>query len=675
MIREEFLRFANGLSGPTLLVSAEGLLVAANRGAGRRFGVPPEELSGRSLSELTEESPERVAEYLRACSRSSDPLPGSLTLLRQGEAPLPCRTEGAVVRPRSEGEPALLLLQLLPRSEAPSQFAVLTERIADLTREIARRHQVEEELRAHREWLRVTLASIGDAVIATDEHGCITYMNSVAQMLTGWKEEEAEGRSLESVFRIVNEETRAPVEHPVERVLRDGQIVGLANHTILIARDGTEYPIDDSAAPIQEDEGALLGVVLVFREVSERRRMERELTERAEALAAAARRRDEFLAMLAHELRNPLAPIRNAVQLLKRLGPQEPRIVRAHETIDRQAAHQARLIDDLLEVSRVTQGRIVLRPERVDLTQLVGEEVEDHRVLMDAAGIALDVKAPPGPLWVTGDPARLHQIVANLLSNAVRFTERGGRVELTLEVLGAPGAVRGADGPDAPRGSRPASGADQEAVLTVRDTGIGIDAEVLPHIFEAFAQADRSLERTRGGLGLGLTLVKSLVALHGGEVQAESDGLGQGATFTVVLPLSDEPETLRPISATPDPAEPIRVLVIDDNPDMADSLADLLRVVGFTAEAAYSGPQGIAAGRRLRPRVILCDLGLPGMNGYEVARALRNEPATASALLIAISGYGDREHEQRSHEAGFDAHLIKPVDFTALQKLLQESVP
>jgi signal transduction histidine kinase/ActR/RegA family two-component response regulator len=395
-------------------------------------------------------------------------------------------------------------------------------------------------------------------------------------------------------------------------------------------------------------------ILLAIEDVTEHNRLQEALDERVQELAAADRRKNEFLAMLAHELRNPLAPIRNAVFLLQQFGPSEPRLMRAREIVDRQVSHQARLLDDLLDVSRISQGKIVIRPERLDLAQLVREAVEDRRSVLEEAGLTLALELPAGPVWVEGDPTRLSQVVGNLLSNAEKFTNRGGDV-----------SVRLATQPE-----------ERRAALTVRDTGIGIEPEMLPRIFEMFAQADRSLERTQGGMGLGLALVKGFVELQGGEVRAESSGVGRGAEFTILFPLAAPPavtETLPAPAAAP--AGPRRVLIVDDSRDTVETLHEVLKSFGHEVAFAYSGPEALKAARQFRPEVVLCDVGLPGMDGYEVAAALRRDPSTAGARLIAVTGYGQEGVQERSQGAGFDLHLTKPVDLEALQRLLEAEAP
>jgi signal transduction histidine kinase len=382
----------------------------------------------------------------------------------------------------------------------------------------------------------------------------------------------------------------------------------------------------------------------------ERERAEAALRSHAEALAEADRRKDQFLAMLAHELRNPLAPIRNAVQLLQQLGPAEPPLVRVREVIARQVAHQARLLDDLLDVSRISRGKIELRRQPLEFVRLVGDVVEDHRRVLETAGLTVALELPEEPVWMEGDSTRLSQVVGNLLSNAAKFTEPGGQVRVRLV-------------------AEPRS---QSVVLSVRDSGIGIERAMLLHVFELFTQADQGLDRSRGGLGLGLALVKGLVEQHGGSVWAHSEGPGQGSEFNVLLPtVAAPPAEVTAPSAIPIATGPIRVLVVEDNRDAAETLRDLLELAGCTVTLTYSGPQALAIAPEFRPEVVICDLGLPGMSGYEVGAKLRQHPASARAQLIAVSGYGQAEDRERSQAAGFNLHLVKPVEPSELLRIME----
>jgi PAS domain S-box-containing protein len=627
------------------------------------------------------------------------------------------------------------------------------------------RRRAEEALRRQSEWLRLTLVSIGDAVISTDAEGRVTFLNGVAEALTGWPQAEAVGRPLPDVFHIVNEQTRQPVENPALRALREGAIVGLANHTVLIARDGTERPIDDSAAPMQGESGAPIGAVLVFRDITERKRAEedrarlaaivessedaivsktldgvirswnagaerlfdytaeeavgqpitliipperideeyeilarirggervehfetmrvskqgrrinisltvspvrdgagrvvgaskiaRDITDRKraeEALREADRRKDEFIALLAHELRNPLVPIRNGLQVLRLAGGDANAVAQARSMMERQLGHMVRLIDDLLDTARLSQNKMELRRSRVLLTDVVSSALETARPAIEAAGHELLLSLPPEPVHLDADLTRLAQVFSNLLSNSAKYTERGGRIWLAAERRGG------------------------EAVVSVRDTGIGIPADALPRIFDMFAQVDRSAERSTGGLGIGLALVKGLVEMHGGTVTAESGGQGRGSTFTVKLPvLESEPEPLAPGAS--DDEQPAggpkrRILVVDDNRDSATSMAMMLRLLGDEVRTAHDGVEAVEVAEAFRPQVILMDVGMPRLNGYEATRRIREQPWGRGITVIALTGWAQDADKARSQEAGCNSHLVKPVGLEELRQVL-----
>lgn len=365
-------------------------------------------------------------------------------------------------------------------------------------------------------------------------------------------------------------------------------------------------------------------------------------------LQDASRRKEEFLAMLAHELRNPLAPLRNALHLLRLRAQDEDEVAaKAREMMERQVQQLARMVDDLLDVARIRSGKVTLRCERLDLARLVRQALEDRRSLLEQAGITLETDLPQTPIWVQGDPTRLAQVLGNLLDNSGKFTPSGGRVSVRL----AP------DNPDDP------GDLGHRAVLTVRDTGVGIAAEVLPHIFEVFGQARQPLDRSQGGLGLGLSVVRGLLELHAGTIQAASGGPGEGSEFTIRLPQEHEMPALAGSRATGPAAKDSRhVLIVEDNRDSAESLRLLLEIYGYDVTLAYTGPEGVEAAKAVRPDVVLCDIGLPGMDGFTVADTLRRAPETASARLIAVTGYGEEEDRRRALESGFDLHLVKPVD-------------
>ena len=752
-----------------------------------------------------------------------------------------------------------------------------------------------------REVFRVTLRSIGDAVITTDNEGHVTYLNEVAEMLTGWPMSEALNQPLERVFQIVNEISRQPVENPVTRALRKGVVVGLANHTILIKKDGSECPIDDSAAPIRNEHGFVSGCVLIFRDVTaqrlierekasqlltarllasivensndaiigktldgiiqtwnaaaeqlfgftakealgrhislvipperlaeedqiianlragkrvehfetervrndgrritvsltispikddagnvvgaskivrdvtERKRVERDrenfvtvienstdfigmcdlygvpffvnraglelvglesieeartvmvqdfffpedqskmmdeffprvfeeghgeievrfrhfktgearwmaykvlklgdagdqaigfatvsqdVTERkrlednlrvlATDLAETDRRKNEFLATLAHELRNPLAPMSNMLEVLKRADGDGAVLQRAHETIERQLGQMVRLVDDLLDLNRITHDRLELRRSEVELSSVIQQAVEVARPLIDAAGHELTIDLPDEPVYLNADRTRLAQVFGNLLNNSSKYTKAPGAILLSAKRI------------------------DDEVVVKVKDNGAGIPADKLESIFDMFMQLDRTSERSQGGLGIGLTLVKRLVEMHGGSIESRSGGEGMGSEFVVRLPVlgsaagSEEIGTWMPRVM---PAQR-RVLIVDDNRDSADSLAMLMQITNNEAYLAHDGEEAVAAVEKHRPEVVLLDIGLPKFDGHEVCRRVRKEPWGKDIVIIALTGWGQEDDRRKSQEAGFDGHLVKPVDYEKLLELL-----
>jgi PAS domain S-box-containing protein len=888
---EQFLEWARVFPEPLCLVSGEGQVLACNAPAAALLGLPNAALSGILLTALATDPAEMVKRYLRLCSSSRDMQLGSLTLRAQTGEIHNFRCEGAVLQPRSGDQPSLILLRLQRKASASSQFLLLNEKIEALAKEVRIRRQAEEEAQAQRERLSVTLASIGDGVIVTDEQGAITFANAVAQSLTGWGADEVIGQPLDKVFRIIHEFTRQEVESPLGRVLREGVRVELANHTALIAKDGTERSIADCGAPIRDQSGQIVGAVLVFHDCTasreaaavalrlaaivessedaivsktlagvvtswnraaerifgysaaeavgqpiqliippERRAEEdwiltrlrlgerietyetvrrhkngtlldvsltispikdneghiigaskiaRDITKQKlqkqalreseirfrtladnipqlawmarpdghifwynqrwyeytgmtpdsqegwgwqsvhdpnvlpqvlerwqrslatgepfdmvfplrgadgayrpfltrvspvqdeqgqvtrwfgtntdiseqlaaeEALRTADRRKNEFLAMLAHELRNPLAPIRNAAQVLKLAGSTDARQQWAREVIERQIQHLTRLVDDLLDVSRITRGKVAIQREPLELSTILNRALETSRPLIDARRHHLTLSYPAERLWVEGDLTRLVQVVGNLLNNAAKYTDEGGHLWLEATREGG------------------------EAEVRVRDNGMGLSADLLPHVFDLFTQAERSLDRSQGGLGIGLTLVRTLVELHGGRVEARSEGPGRGSEFIIRLPVftpkmpagADGASNARGVKAIP----ARRILVVEDNQDSAEMMRLMLELDGHEVRTAYDGRVALEAARAFEPQLVLCDIGLPGMSGYEVAKQLRAQPAFKNTPLVALSGYGQEEDIRRAQEAGFTHHLTKPVEPEVLGALL-----
>jgi PAS domain S-box-containing protein len=752
-----------------------------------------------------------------------------------------------------------------------------------------------------REVFRVTLRSIGDAVITTDIAGRITYINGIAESLTGWSYQDAMRQPLDTVFPIVNEVTRKPVENPATRALREGIVVGLANHTVLIRKDGTECPIDDSAAPIRDEQGHVSGCVLIFRDVTAQRLVEREkanqlhtarllasivessndavigksldgtiqswnaaaerlfgftaeqaigqpislvippdlraeeerivaslkagqriehyetervrsdgqrivvsltispikddagtvigaskivrdITDRkrtemdrlnfvtlvenstdfiamcdmdgipffvnraglemvglegleearrtpvqdfffpedqemiinqffpavrenghgevevrfrhfksgearwmvykvllltnaasqpigyatvsqdvtdrkrleddlrrlAADLSETDRRKNEFLATLAHELRNPLAPMSNMLEVLKRANGDGETLKRAHDTIERQLGQMVRLVDDLLDLNRITHDRLELRRSEVVLSSVIQQAVEVARPLIDEAGHNLVVELPEEPIYLNADQARLAQLFGNLLNNSCKYTRPSGKISLTAKRTG------------------------DEVMVTVKDDGAGIPKDKLNSIFDMFMQVDRSAERSQGGLGIGLTLVKRLAEMHGGSIEAKSEGEGKGSEFVVRLPIIAKPAEVSPASPdTPvDSSARRRILIVDDNKDSADSLAMLLEITGNKTYMAHDGVEAVEAIEKHRPEVVLLDIGLPKLDGHEVCRRVREQPWGKDIVVIALTGWGQEDDRRKSEEAGFNGHLVKPVDYDKLLKLL-----
>ncbi len=1069
MTPEQFLLIAEPLPEPMLLLADDGLIFAANRAVEERLGIPVAWLRGKRLAEVVVESLEEVAHYLRLCCRSRSLVLGAMRLHTNRGEGIDCRMEGSVICPKEEGAPAVLLLRLMPKESAARQFVALNERIEELQREVQRRQRAEMQAREQQEWLHVTLNSIGDGVICTDSLGCVTMMNPIAEFLTGWTQHEARGERLEAVFPIVNEQTRQPVDNPVEKVLRTGVIVGLANHTVLVARDGMERPIDDSAAPIRDESGKMLGVVLIFRDVTDQRRADRELRESegklrlladtipqlawmakpdgdifwynrrwyeytgttpqqmegwgwqavhdpdvlpqvverwkksidtgepfdmvfplkaadgqyhsfltrvnplrdeaggilywfgtntditelrqtrealtiseerlrlalvagrmgvwdwnirtgdlkwsdsleplhglapgtfggtfdhfqqliypedrglfnaaiqqslessgefyiefrnvwpgggihwiagsgkvfpgkdgqplrmigvgldvtqrkraeqtarflADASAALAvlvdfdstlqkvaslavpsfadwatvdlaeadgslrrvsvshvdpakvqlahevhrrfppdphapqgvwtilrtgrseivseiddellvqsikddellritrelglksyigvpltvrgktigvitfinaesghlydetdlavaedlasrtaiaienaqlygelrdadRRKDEFLATLAHELRNPLAPIRNGLQVMRLSGSENEVVAETRSMMERQLNQMVRLVDDLLDVSRITRDKLDLKKQQVELAAVIHSAIETSRPLIEQAGHTIKVTLPPTAVHLDADLTRLAQVFSNLLNNSAKYTPPGGRIWLIAE------------------------GFENEVTVTVRDNGLGIPAQSLPKIFQMFSQVDSNMERAQGGLGIGLTLVRRLVEMHGGTIEARSDGPGQGSEFTVRLPILELSQQIATIQREVSVAATAqrRILVVDDNRDSASTLGMMLKLMGNDIQMANDGLAAVEAAEQFRPDMILLDIGLPKLNGYDACRRIREQPWSDGMEIIALTGWGQEDDRRRSKEAGFDHHLVKPVDLAALESLL-----
>ncbi len=498
---------------------------------------------------------------------------------------------------------------------------------------------------AQREQLRATLACVGDGVLVTDAEGRLLLMNPIAEAMTGWSLAESKGKPVRDVFAICDEQLQGSIENPVQQVLRTGQVLHETMRLILTTRNEHRLPVAYSAAPIHDADGQTTGVVLICRDETERRRAEI-------ALRNADQRKDEFLATLAHELRNPLAPICMGLELMKISPNDRAAVEEVRSMMERQTQHMVRLIDDLLDVSRITRGKLELRRCQVRLDEVVRNAVDATRPAIDEAGHELLVMLPEKPILLDADPNRLTQILSNLLSNAVKYTPHGGRIELAAHQRYG------------------------EVVVTVSDNGCGIPSDMLEQIFEMFAQIPGIGQSVQTGLGIGLTLVKRLVELHGGTVHVESAGENLGSRFSVRLPgmrlpfTSTERLPENGAGYHPPAGAMRRVLVVDDNDDALNSLSMLVRVLGNQVFMARDGLEAVEVAEQFGPDIVLMDIGMPKLNGYEAARRIRMHPGGADIVLIATTGWGQEEDRRRSKEAGFDHHLVKPLELAKLQEIL-----
>jgi PAS domain S-box-containing protein len=525
------------------------------------------------------------------------------------------------------------------------------------------RHIAEE-----REHLRVTLASIGDGVIATDVEGRITLMNGVASALTGWPAEEAVGRPVSEVFVVISKDTRQPAEDPVARALRRAA-ANPADHTLLVSRNGREVPIDDSGALIRDIDGDLKGSVLVFRDVTDRHARdqalrdtqqqyreaaEREQTARAQA-EEANRLKDEFLAVLSHELRTPLNAVLGWTQILQAGAAGEAAEARALASIRRNAEAQQRLVEDLLDVSRIVTGKFPLDRRPIEVGPAVTAAIDAVRPDADAKSLVLTANIGTA-LAANADPHRVQQVALNLLTNAVKFTPERGRIDIALAAI--PGAVR----------------------LTVADSGQGISRELLPHMFDRFRQGDGSTTRAHGGLGLGLAIVKHIVEAHGGTITASSEGLGRGATFAVDFPTADFSAQEAGLMASPTEGTGdvrltgISALVVDDEQDSRELLEFALRQAGAAVTAVSSAPEALQRLNDRRPTIVLTDIQMPDMDGVDLLEEMKQRFHSSAPPAIAITARVRSDDVRRAASAGFAAHVTKPVDLSLLMRTIRSVV-
>ncbi|HEY3450404.1 MAG TPA: ATP-binding protein [Myxococcales bacterium] len=504
-----------------------------------------------------------------------------------------------------------------------------------------------------RRTLEVLMESVPEGITIADVEGerlTVRMVSRHGQEMLGGPQSQLTLEQVSERWKVFRPDGRTPLppeELPLRRAIQRGEPVRDAEVVQLDAR-GEALHLLCNAAPIRDGRDEVIGGVVAWSDIGERKRMEDELRTANLKLAEADRRKNEFLAQLSHELRNPLAPIRSSLHVLHRAAPDGDQARRAKEIIDRQVGQLVRLVDDLLDVTRITRNKIQLQRQPLELNELVRRSLEDYRAEFDKGEVALELAAAPGPVLVDADGNRLAQVVGNLLQNAAKFTGPGGKT--FVRVVTEP--------------------ARQQAVVEVADTGIGMDERMLARVFQPFAQADSSLDRGKGGLGLGLALVRGLVELHGGEVSAHSDGLGKGSRVVVRLPLQASARAEPAAAHRADPPGRRRILIIEDNVDAADSLGEVLQMDRHQVAIAHDGHDGLAKVKAFRPDVVLCDIGLPGMDGYAVARAIRADEALKDVFLVALSGYAMPEDLQRAAEAGFERHLAKPPSLEKLAELL-----
>jgi PAS domain S-box-containing protein len=517
-----------------------------------------------------------------------------------------------------------------------------------LEHEMAERAAAEASLRASEERFRGIFDQAAVGVGQTNLDRMVIDVNPGLCRMLGYSREELIGQHVADLTHPEEQEWAAATMQP----LIDGNVESVSMDRRFRHKHGHYVSTHASASVIRDEKGVPQSVVAVVQDITERKLAE-------QALREADRRKDEFLATLAHELRNPLAPICNSLHILRLAGADAAAHEPVVEMMERQIGHMVRLVDDLLEMSRITRGKIELRKERVELAAVIRSAVEASQPMIDAGNHQLAISLPAEPITLEADPVRMAQVFSNLLNNSAKYTDRGGHIRLSVRTLNGE--------------SRPPA----EVEISVRDTGIGIEPEMLPRVFDMFTQVSRSRRQAQPGLGIGLTLVRNLVELHGGSVEARSAGLGKGSEFVVRLPVAKFQPAAKATAAQPVRGEislqPRHVLVVDDNRDAAESLAVLLRRMGLEVQVAYSGPEALDTLAVFDPDVIFLDIGMPVMDGYELVRRIRDQVRGRDRLVIALTGWGQEEDRRKSREAGFDYHLTKPVDLAQLQSLLVPS--
>ena len=619
----EFLRLLEKLPAAAYTCDAEGLITYFNERAVALWGREPK----------LNDAADRFCGSFKLFWTDGSPMPHDECWMALALRHAKAYNGLEIVLERPDGSRWVALAHANPFFDEQGGLAGAVNVLVDITD-----RKQGELARAH---LSAIVESSDDAIISKDLNGFIQSWNAGAQRLFGYTAEQAVGRHIS--FLIPAE--RADEEERILASLRAGERVYHFD-TVRVRSDGQPVYVSLTISPVRDEAGRIIGASKVARDITDRKLAEERTYRLLTQLQEADRRKDEFLAMLAHELRNPLAPLYNILEIMKQGDGNGNLIEQVRSTLERQLGQMVRLVDDLLDVSRITRGKLKLRKERVELASVIHQSVEVCRPLAEYAKHELNVSLPPEAIYLYADPMRLAQVFGNLLNNACKYTDPGGRIGLTAERRSS------------------------DVVVNVKDTGVGISPDKLGSVFEMFTQIDRSLERSQGGLGIGLTLVKRLVEMHGGSVEAYSEGPGRGSEFVVRLPILIEKAKAKTPTAEQMPTTAHRILIVDDNRDSATSLDTLLKLTGNETQTAHDGLEAVEAAAMFRPDVMLLDIGLPKLNGYDACRRIREYSWGRNMVLVALTGWGQDKDRRQSKDAGFDHHMVKPVDFDALMKLL-----